>query len=233
MAATAATLRTLHRIHVQLAELRDRLDRGPRQIALRQQNVAAREADLQAAHEAVKQVKLRVDGQQLDLKASEQRIVDWNAKLNACSSNKEFQTLKEQIAAAEMATSVLSDEILENLERIDNLGEKVVKAESDLKATEEELAKITEKVEASAEVIRGDIERLEVDLAEAEKGIPADFRTEYDRVINHKGAEGMSEVEDGVCNGCGQKITPNMHNALLMSRPTFCGSCGRLLYIPE
>ena len=233
MAVTAASLRTLHRIHVQLADLRDRLDRGPRQIAIRQQNVAARKADLEAVLEAVKQAKLRIDRQQLDLKSSEQRLVDWNGKLNICSSNKEFQTLKDQIAAAEMANSVLSDEILENMERVDAMAVKITKAEDDLRATEEELAKVTATVEASAETIRGDIARLEVDLAEAEKGIPADFRADYDRVINQKGAEGMSEMEDGVCNGCGQKVTPNMLNALLMSRPTFCGACGRLLYIPE
>ena len=53
------------------------------------------------------------DRKQLDLKASELRIADWKVKLNTCSSNKEYQTMNEQIAAAEMAGSVLADEILE------------------------------------------------------------------------------------------------------------------------
>lgn len=233
MAVTAELLQTLHRLHLQLADLRDRLARGPHQIALRQKNVEAREAELEAVRETVKQAKLKADRQQLDLKASEQRLVDWGMKLNTCSSNKEFQTLKEQIAAAEMANSVLADEILEGMERIDVMAEKVVVAEETVKATEDELAKVRAQVEEAAEAIRGDITRLEGKLAEAEKTLPADFRGDYNRVIKVKGADGMSEAEDGVCNGCGQKITPNMQNELLMHRPTFCKSCGRLLYLPE
>lgn len=233
MAITAESLRTLHRLHIQLTDLRDRLARGPRQIQLRQENVAAREADLERARETEKQAKLQADRKQLDLKSSEQRIVDWNAKLNTCSSNKEFQTLKEQIAAAEMANSVLSDEILESFERIDELGGKIVEAEKSLKATEEELRTVTEKIEAAAESIRGDISRLEGDLAEAEAKLPADFKGDYNRVVANKGADGLAEAEDGVCVGCGQKITANMQNDLLMSRPAFCKACGRLLYLPE
>ena len=233
MAITADTLRTLHRLHTQLADLSDRLARGPKQIAIRQQNVAKCTADLEQAREVVKQTKLKADRQQLDLKTSEQRLVDWGMKLNTCSSNKEYQTLKEQIAAAEMANSVLADEILESLERIDQLEEKVGEAERVVKASEDDLAKVTAQIEATADTIRGDIERLEAELTEAEKALPADFRGDYNRVIKVKGADGLSEAEDGVCNGCGQQITANMQNELLMHRPTFCKSCGRLLYLPE
>jgi predicted nucleic acid-binding Zn-ribbon protein len=233
MALTADSLRTLHRLHVQLTELRDRLERGPRQIAIRRQNVAARQADLDKAREAQKQARMKADRQQLDLKTSEQRLVDWGMKLNLASSNKEFQALKDQIAAAEMANSVLSDEILESLDRIDKMGEHVASAESDLKATQDEVAKIEANIAATADSIRADITRLEAELVAAEKNLPADFRNDYDRVVKVKGADGMSEVEDGVCNGCGQKITPNMQNELAMHRPTFCKACGRLLYLPE
>lgn len=233
MAITADTLRTLHRLHTQLADLRDRLARGPRQIAIRQQNIAKCKADWEQAREAEKQAKLKADRQQLDLKSSEQRLVDWRMKLNTCSSNKEYQTLKEQIAAAEMANSVLADEILESLERIDQMSEKVKQAESVVAASEADFAKVKATIENTAETVRGDIERLEGELAAAEKALPAEFRADYDRVVNVKGADGLSEAEDGVCNGCGQKITANMQNDLLMHRPTFCKSCGRLLYLPE
>lgn len=209
------------------------MERGPKQVTLRQKNVEAREAELAAAREAEKQAILKADRQQLDLKSSEQRLVDWGMKLNLASSNKEFQALKEQIAAAEMANSVLADEILESLERIDKMGEKVATAAAAVKATEAEMIKVKEQVESTAEAIRGDIARLEGELAEAEKKLPADFRGDYDRVVKVKGADGLSEAEDGVCVGCGQKITANMQNDLLMNRPTFCKACGRLLYLPE
>ncbi len=233
MTITAATLRTLHRLHLQLTDLRDRLRRGPRQITIREENVAARQVDLETARETEKQVRLLADRKQLDLKSSEQRLVDWGLKLNSCSSNKEFQALKEQIAAAEMANSVLSDEILEAFERIDQLGEKVRQAESTVEMTQKELDKVRSRIDAAADSIRGDIERLAADLQQAESSLPSDFRTDYNRVIHAKGADGLAEAEESVCTGCGQKITTNMQSELLLSKPVFCKSCGRLLYLPE
>jgi predicted nucleic acid-binding Zn-ribbon protein len=230
MAVSAELLETLHRIHRQLGDLRDRRDRGPRQVKAREANVAKLEAELAAAQEAVKQAKLIGDRKQLDLKASEQRIADWKVKLNTCNSNKEFQTMKEQIAAAEMAGSVLQDEILESMERVDQLEVGVKEAKERVAASKTDLAKFRDAVGAESQVVLGDIKRLEGELAEAEKGLPADFRGDYDRVIRAKGADGMARMEDGNCEGCGQSITINQQNNLLLSKAVFCTACGRLLY---
>ena len=43
MTISADVLRELHRIHRQLADLRERLDRGPRQIRAREANVTQSE----------------------------------------------------------------------------------------------------------------------------------------------------------------------------------------------
>ena len=176
---------------------------------------------------------MAADHKQLELKASDGRIDDWKAKLNSCSSNKEYQTLLEQIAAAEMAGSVLADEILEALERIDQLEISARQADELLKSGQNELLKCRNEVTQDAEVAGGDIRRLEIDLAEAESNFPAEFKADYLRVIRSKGAEGMAEVEDQVCLGCGQQITLNMQNNLIIDKLVFCASCGCLLYRGE
>ncbi len=233
MAVSAELLETLHRIHRQLGDLRDRKERGPRQIRAREGNVAKVDAELAAAQDAVKQTKLIGDRKQLDLKASEARIADWKVKLNTCNSNKEFQTLKEQIAAAEMAGSVLQDEILESMEKVDQLEKVVVDVKERLAAGKTDLTKFRDCVAQEASVVEGDIKRLETELGEAEKGLPADFRGDYDRVIRAKGADGMARMEGGTCEGCGQSVTLNQQNYLMMSKPVFCTACGRLLYRGE
>ena len=134
MAVTAAALRELHRIHQQLADLRDRLDRGPRQIKAREANVATLTNELEQAKETAQQMRVAVDRKQLDLKTGEQKIVDLRAKLNTAASNKEYQALLEQIAAAEMVGSVLSDEILEGFDKIDELDAAANHAESRLES---------------------------------------------------------------------------------------------------
>ena len=76
MSVTAAALRELHRIHQQLAELRDRLERGPKQVRVREANVAQLDARLAEARDKTKQTQMAVDRKQLDLKAGEQKVVD-------------------------------------------------------------------------------------------------------------------------------------------------------------
>jgi uncharacterized protein len=233
MSISATVLRELHRIHKQLSDLNERLARGPRQVKARQANVTQQEAALAAAQERVKEARKLTDQKQLTLKTSEQKIVDWRTKLNACSSNREYQTFVEQIAAAEMANSVLADEILEGMEKIDQLVLQVKEAEGDLAATKNDLLKFRDSVAADGQVISRDIARLEKELAESETNLPASLRDDYQRVIRGKGAEGMAPVEDMVCQGCGQKITLNMQNDLMLSHPIFCRSCGSLLYLAE
>jgi predicted nucleic acid-binding Zn-ribbon protein len=232
MSVTAAALRELHRIHQRLADLRDRLERGPKQVRAREANVGQLEAKLAEAREKAKQTQMAVDRKQLDLKSSEQKIVDLRVKLNACSSNREYQALLEQIAAAEMAGSVLSDEILEGLERIDLLTAQVKEAEKNVAAGKQDLEKARQTVEQSAGNIRTELTGLEAELAQAEAALPADFKADYQRIVRSKGADSLAVVDDGVCTGCGQQITLNMQNQLKLSNLIFCKSCGRLLYLP-
>lgn len=233
MSVTAAALRELHRIHQRLADLRDRLERGPRQVRIREANVAQLEARLAEARERAKQTQMATDRKQLDLKSGEQKVLDLRVKLNGANSNREYQALLEQIAAAEMAGSVMQDEILEGLEKIDQLQTAAKEAEKNLAAGKAEMEKAKHAVATSASTIQADIAQLEVELVDAEKALPPDLRADYDRVVRSKGADSLASVDDGVCTGCGQQITLNMQNELRLSKLVFCKSCGRLLYLPE
>jgi predicted nucleic acid-binding Zn-ribbon protein len=233
MAISADLLQTIHRVHRQLADLRERQERGPRQVKAREANAAKLDADLVAAQDVVKQTKALSDRKQLDLKSNESKIADWRVKLNACSNNKEYQTMIDQIAAAEMAGSVLADEILETMERIDQLELVVNEVKERQAAAKTDLAKFRDAVAQEGQVVAADIARLEAELGAAEKRLPADFRDDYSRVIRGKGADGMAKMEAGVCEGCGKQVTLNMQNHLLMGKPVFCLACGRLLYSPE
>jgi hypothetical protein len=233
MAVTASSLRELHRIHRQLTDLRERHDRGPKQIRARQANVNKLSEDLDEAKEQTKQSRMTADRKQLDLKSGESKINDLQTKLNSCGTNKEYQAFLDQIAAAEMANSVLSDEILEVFEQIDELDVKVTEAQQQLAIGKQELDKIKAQVAESSSSIEEEIARLEQELKAAEASLPADFRVDYDRIVHARGEDALAEVVDDCCGGCYQSITPNEQNLLYMSRAVFCKMCGRLMYLPE
>ena len=233
MNVAGSALRELHRIHRQLAELRERLNRGPRRLKACEANVGKLNAEHEDAKQTTTDTRLAIDRKQLDLKSGEQKVVDLKAKLNSASSNKEYQALLEQIAAAEMAGSVLADEILEGFEKIDELEAAAGEASKTLAAAEQELERTRNAVKEEAATIEADLARLQQELTSAEDSLPDSFRDDYDRIVRGKGAEALAVVENGVCTGCGCHITLNMQSELKLSRAVFCKTCGALLYEPE
>ena len=232
-AVTTDTLRTLHRIHRQLADLQDQLAAGPRQVAARSRLAEAAEAKKTAAQDDVKKARMAADQKQLQLKSAEAKNRDLEGKLNACKTNREYQTLTEQIAADTMALKVLEDEILEALERIDALKPSVPAAEAEVQTAKRLLAEATAKVAAETGRLEGEVARVRVELEAVEKELAADVREKYERVVKHKGADGMAAVEGQSCGGCFQQITGNMLSELMLGRVVMCRNCGRLLYGPE
>lgn len=233
MTSNAAALRELHRLHRQLGDVRDRLDRGPKQIKARQANMTRLEQDLAQIKSDAKAARVAADQKQLSLKSGESKIQELRVKLNAASSNREYQALKDQIAADTMANSVLADEILEALEKLDEFAISITTAEQNLLKAKEELQRVELSVRDQQGILADEVKRLEADLHDAEKVLPTDIRGSYDRMVKVKGADSMAQVEGETCGGCFQSITANMFSALLMSRVIFCQSCGRLLYLPE
>jgi len=233
MAFSATALLELHSLHQQVGDLRDRLDRGPKQVRARQANVTQAEERLAKAQADVKAARVASDQKALQLKTGESKIVDLRGKLNACSTNREYQALKDQIAAAEMANSVLSDEVLESMDKIDQLRAAAAEAEGQLGKTREDMQKVQQSVKAAEENLLSELRRVEANLKVAEENLPDDFRDGYNRVVRSKGRDSMAPIEGESCGGCFQSLTPNMINDLMLSRVVFCRTCGRLLYMPE
>src|SRR5262245_29564564 len=99
MSVTAAALRELHRIHQQLADLRERLHRGPKEVRVRTAAVAQAEEQLAKLHADLKSNRVAMDAKQLLLKTGESKIAELKVKLNQVSTNREYQALRDQIAA--------------------------------------------------------------------------------------------------------------------------------------
>lgn len=233
MTVTAAALRELHRIHRQLADLTERKERGPKQIRAREANLTRLGEELTRLQGEHKAARMRSDQKQLLLKSGEDKIEGLKAKLNAAASNREYQALKDQIAADQMAGSVLADEILEAMEKIDELAGVLAEQQQKIAAAKEELAKAEQAVRDQAGILDTDLKRLQAELRQAESALPGDFREQYQRVVNSKQDDAMAEVQGEFCGGCHQQLTPNNMAELSMALAIFCRNCGRLIYLPE
>ena len=230
---TAAALRTLHRIHRQLDDLKERLQRGPKVAHAHQANVERVEAELAGLEKEALSLRIATDEKQTQLAGGEAVVQKRRMQLRQAGDNREFQALKDEIAAAEMTNSVLTDEILEAMEKLDEVNDHVGQAKTAAANVREEAQKACRQIEQQEPRIRADIERLGAELKQCEADLPGEFRELYRRVVRRKGEDALSPVEGEFCGGCNQHVPVNMINDLMLNRPITCKACGRLLYLRE
>jgi predicted nucleic acid-binding Zn-ribbon protein len=232
MSNTNEALQRLHRVHRQRADLKDRLERGPRQVRAAETNASRLETLLAEAKEALKKTKVATDDKELQLKEREAHCEDRKRKLLRCESNREYQALQDEIAADEQANSVLSDEILDAFDKIEREEKKVDETRKQHEEAAAELEKIRQRVAAEQGNLESELARVEQELVQAEKGLPTDFKDHYERIVGVHGEDSLATAEDEICQGCYQTITPQMYDQLLCGKPILCKTCGRLLYLP-
>lgn len=226
-------LRTLHRMLRQLTDIGEQMEKGPRKVRIVRANEANFAQALEDAKTSLLDLRKASDGKQLQLAEREAKVEDLKAKLNACDSNKEFQLLKDRIAADIQANSVLQDEILEQLERIDELTEEVGSATKNHEKSQVESARISDEVALELKALDAEKERITQELAEKEKEIPTDLVSIYRRQVNGKGEKALGLTDTETCGNCNQTLTAQTANDLVMKQPVFCKGCGCWLYLAE
>ncbi len=227
------TLRTLHRMHRQLSDLNEQLERGPRLLAAQEVNIDRSAKQLAEAEGQAKAVRMSIDKKQLQLDSGETGVQRRRLQLQQANDNREYQALKEQIAADEMANSVLADEILEAMEKMDLMTQKVAEAKAILDRAKQDAETLARDFQEKEPKVRGEIERIQAEAKASEAELPSDFRLLYNRLVKGRGEDALAPVVGEYCGGCNHHIPVNIISALMLATPIQCKSCGRLLYLPE
>ena len=233
MNVSDSVVRNLHQHLVQIAEMKTQIERGPRQVKAAILQVDAAKDALLKCKEAIKQKKMDADRKQLQLRERETKVHDWEGKMNLAKNNREFQAIKEQIAADSQANSVLSDEILEILEEIDSLQIALKGFEEKLKLIEADRVKTELTVAGKLAVLNVELERVEGNLAGLETQLTSEFLVQYKRLVSNRSEDSMAPLDDVSCGGCYTGLPPRVLDSLRKEQAIVCPSCGRLLYRPE
>lgn len=230
MSLSMQLVRRLHRLHEQLADVRGQLRRGPLQLKVAEQKVESIEQQIAEQQAELRKRRMLADQKQLQLASREAKLVDWEGKLNSATKDREFQAIKEQIAADRQANLVLSDEILEVMESLDDSHRLIASLQEQLQIVTKERDAFAEQLAARAVVLQAEQQRLEEDLAGTERQIPGDFAPDYRRMVAGRGEDAMAPLDGESCGGCYQIISPSLLDKLRLGQPVICTSCSRLLY---
>src|SRR4051794_38456122 len=202
MPATAENLRELHALHQRAKAIRDRLVSGPKTLATRQSVLAARQATLEQARKALKDVKSQAHAKETQLKGAQARSDELRVKLNTIKKQAEYDAIRNQLAHDNLSQSKLSDEILEAMIRADEQAAAVMAQEAEVKKLADEVEALRQEIETRAAEQKARLQDLEREIVAAESFIPEDQRDQYRRLVKQRGADAMAAVEHGACSGC-------------------------------
>jgi predicted nucleic acid-binding Zn-ribbon protein len=231
MSTAASGLKHLHELQQRMRDVEDRLRRGPKQIEARRQQVEKRREELTARREQLKKLRMAADQKSLQLRTNEAKISDLRTRLNQCSSNREYDIIRSQIDADSMANSVLEDEILEALEKVDEMQRSIEHSDREVATAEREVERVRQEVSSAEPGLTRQAAELKAAIAEAERVLPATVMDNYRRLVQAHGADALAPVENRACTSCSTILSPQEVVNLNTGKLTFCRACGRLLYL--
>jgi len=224
-------LAELHRLHLACQEVEEQIERGPRQLKARQQVILQKQAELEVQKQKHKTLRMNADQKSLQLKSNETKIGDLRVKLNQASSNREFDIIRAQMEADTVANSVLEDEILDSLEKVDAAHLAIKKLEEEVAQAKIEETRLAAQISAAQPGYQSRLAELQSAITNAETRLPADIVTPYRRLVQAYGPAALAEVDGTACNSCYVNLPAQMVMQVRAGQVMFCKVCGRLLYM--
>jgi hypothetical protein len=240
MPAAAADLRELHTLHQRAKALRDRLTSGPKTVAARLGAMSQRQSAIETARKTLQDARVQLKKKEHTVQGLNARIDDRTVRLNTVKKNEEYKAIQNEIALEKSQIDKIESDMLEEMERIEELARKLAAEEAELKTFAVEVEALQQLVESQAAGQRVQLADLETAIVEAEAIFPDDIRERYRRTVKQYGAEAMAPAEYdpkaqlASCSGCFVALTTQGLNELLNGiHITFCKTCGRILYLAD
>lgn len=224
---------SLHLLLQKLTRANQLLEHGPKRIANCEQKVAVALDACNVQKAEIQQLKKKADQTALHLKTSEGEVEKQKLRLNDAKSNKEYEIIGGQVAAAQQKCATFEDEILDLLNQIDEAEATLKILEGEQQEAQDKVASVKATVAKKKPGLLAEVESLNSQIDEAEKPIPAgEAMLTYKRLRASMQDKALAKVEDGYCEQCNSQLTSQDAVQINMGQYLLCRQCGRILYRP-
>ncbi len=207
---------------------------GPQRIDEMQTELARTREKIAKEKEIVEELEKERRKKEIELEGDKAQVKKVEAKLHEVKTNKEYQAILKEIEAARTANDKTEEDIIVLMERIEELKKDNQSAQKELTKREQEVAREVGELEkeiraadAIIEKLRGERDRLLVDVND-------EIKERYNVLIEKRAGIAVVNVKHGTCLGCYMNIPPQLFIEVMKnSRIITCPSCNRIFYFQE
>jgi predicted nucleic acid-binding Zn-ribbon protein len=233
MASTAELMREIHRLRRFARDLQEQIERAPARHQAEQAKTARKQDAVRENQEAIKKLKVTVHEKEVTLRTTHGQIGRYQQQLNEVGSKKEYDALQAEIAAAREKCAKLEEEAFAAMAETEERTANIPPLEQAAKQAAEEFANWAKDSDARMADLKRQLDETQAKLKEVEAAVPASARSQFERIVRHRGVDAFAPVQDGTCGACRTEITAQQYNDLLIGNFVACKSCGRILYLPQ
>jgi len=171
---------------------------------------------------------------ELELASKEEAAKKLQGQLYSLKTNKEYQTMLQQIQDAKADGELVEEKILILFDEFDKVKKEIEQENIKLKEEEKVFAQQKAKVDIRVKEIDGRLAVLDAQRAQLIPKLDPKILAQYDRILASRDGLAIVSVKDNSCSGCNMNVPPQVINLIKMyERMVTCEVCNRILYIQE
>jgi hypothetical protein len=171
---------------------------------------------------------------EMELASKEEGVKKLQGQLYSLKTNKEYNTMLQQIQDSKADASRVEDKILEVMDKLENSRRDIEGEKNRLSQEEKVFNEAKKKVEDRLKEIEEKLIQLDAMRKRVIPEIDKHIFGQYERILANREGLAIVEVKNNTCMGCNMLVPAQVINLIKMyERIVTCDVCNRMLFIND
>ena len=206
----------------------------PQEIKILREQFEAKKQQLSELEKGYLDLQKQRKDKEGELAVKEEGTKKLQSQLYSLKTNKEYQTMLQQIQDSKADGSVIEDKILQLFDTADKIKQDIDQEKVRLTGEETVFSELKRKVDERIKEIDERLTQLDAQRKQLLPGIEPKILGQYDRILASRDGLAICGVKKNSCLGCNMFVPPQVINLIKMYESIVtCEICNRILYIPD
>ncbi|MDD5408867.1 MAG: C4-type zinc ribbon domain-containing protein [Candidatus Omnitrophica bacterium] len=224
----------LQEVDSQIYALKNEKEAKPLEIKSIEEAFEAKKLNLSLLEKNSLELQKQRKEKELELASNAEAVKKLQGQLYSLKTNKEFQTMLQQIADTKADGSLIEEKILISFEDSDKIKAQIDQENIKLKSEEKVFLDKKKDIELRIKEIDERLNQLQAQRKQIAPGIDPKMLAEYEKILSSRDGLAIVTVVDNSCGGCHMLVPPQVINLIKMyEHIVTCEVCNRIFYIAE